>query len=333
MSASTPSFERIDYSLRTNKNIERKLVFEKLSSLSSILSFSDYRYLGFGSLWFVDFVMAHRMLGIRNLCSMEKEVNADRAEFNKPYYSIEIRPGDANRLLAEMPADEWGKPQVVWLDYDGRYDDDARDDCRLVLERGKVGTILIATANAHRGSYRRGAPDVAPPVVNTLREMLGDAVPALLPSGSAADVSETDFPSFLGTSILGHMGSCVRTSGRQTDEMPDRFIPLFNFVHRDNVPMVTVGGLVGSWRMLEDLERHFKAEASDLFQGAACNREMLDLVPITIKEKLSLDSLLPCDEADVQDRASSRGIKLSIDQIMKYRRLYPHFPLFGEMGF
>lgn len=331
--SSGPSFERVDYSLRTNKNIERKLIFERLSALTSIVPFRDYRYMGFGSLWFVDFVMAHRMLGVTQLCSIEREANAGRAEFNKPYFCIDVRPGDSSRVLADMPPDEWNRqPQIVWLDYDGRFDEDARNDCRLVLERGKVGTVLIATANAHRGSYRRGSAEASPPVVKVLRELLGDAVPTELPGGRA-DVGEADFSEFLAKSISNYMGTVVRTSGRHTDEMPDRFVPLFEYVHRDNVPMVTVGGIVAPWRMLELLEKHFKSRATQLFQGAVADRETLDLVPITIKEKLALDSLLPCNEGEIQGRADAKGIKLPIEQVLKYRRLYPHFPLFGEMGF
>lgn len=331
--SAVPSFERIDYSLRTNKNIERKLIFERLSSLSSIVRFQDYRYMGFGSLWFVDFVMAHRMLGVTQLCSIEREANADRAEFNKPYFCIEVRRGDSSRVLSDMSHEEWdSQPQIVWLDYDGRFDEDARNDCRRVLERSKVGTVLIATANAHRGSYRRGSPDASPPVVSVLRELLGDAVPTELPSASI-DVGEADFPAFLARSITNYMGTAVRSSGRHTDEMPDRFIPLFEYVHRDNVPMVTVGGIIAPWRMFESLEAHFQVQAAQLFQGNVAQRELLDLVPITIKEKLALDSLLPCDEFSLQARVDARGIKLSIEQVLKYRRLYPHFPLFGEMGF
>lgn len=332
MSAS-PSFERIDYSLRTNKNIERKLIFERLNSLPPLVNFKDYRYMGFGSLWFVDFVMAHRVLGINHLCSIEREENADRAEFNKPYFCIDVRRGDSSKVLADIPEAEWNeRAQIIWLDYDGRFDSDARDDCKIVLERSKAGSILIATANAHRGSYRRGPADASQPVVSTLRDLFGDSVPAEVPNRSA-DIGESDFPVFLGQCISNFMTASIRASGRHTDGMPDRFIPLFEFVHKDNVPMITVGGLVASWRMIQTFESHFNATATELFEGNATQKDTLDLIPITIKEKIALDSLLPCDDSEIQSRADTRGIKLAKEQILKYRRLYPHFPLFGEMGF
>src|SRR5262249_18751827 len=96
-----PSFERVDYSIRTNKNIERKLVFDRLRTLDAALHFSTYRYMGLGSMWFVDFVLAHRALRINELWSLE-ESNADRAEFNKPYDCIRIIPGTTTTTLEGM---------------------------------------------------------------------------------------------------------------------------------------------------------------------------------------------------------------------------------------
>lgn len=58
------SFERIDYQLRYNKHIERKLVFDILSRAAQRVSFSEHRYLGFGSMWFSDFRLARRLLGL-----------------------------------------------------------------------------------------------------------------------------------------------------------------------------------------------------------------------------------------------------------------------------
>jgi len=49
MSGDRLPLEQFDYSLRTNKNIERKIVFETLLELIPVLPLSTYRYMGFGS--------------------------------------------------------------------------------------------------------------------------------------------------------------------------------------------------------------------------------------------------------------------------------------------
>lgn len=328
----SPSFERIDYSLRTNKNIERKLVFDHLRGLQPPLDFSSYRYLGFGSLWFVDFVLAHRALGIRQLCSIERSENSARAEFNKPYACIEVRPGDATDVIESISDAEWKQPHLAWLDYDGIFDESARKDCERFMERAAAGSIVIVTANGVRQSYKRGTPDNPKPVIETLREQMGDAVPSVVPGG-LADVDQAAFPQFLARTISNFMAGTLRACGREVEGMPARFIPLFEVIHRDGATMVTIGGLIASWRMLTDLEKHFGADANELYDGGGRLDEVLDLIPLTIKEKLALDELLPCEEAQMPARLEASRVRIPADHAIKYRKLYPHFPLFGEMGF
>lgn len=114
-----PSFERFDYLLRSNKQIERKLLFDLLVRSRKFVKYEEYRYLGLGSMWFVDHRMAHRLLGIDHLYSIEKGEHASRAEFNRPYGCIEVWPGDVSDVLKNMPAQDWAQPYVVWLYYDG----------------------------------------------------------------------------------------------------------------------------------------------------------------------------------------------------------------------
>ena len=94
------SFDVVNYSLRPNKNIERKLIFESLRMMDNIFDFSSYRYVGMGSLWFVDFILAHKMLHINNMVSIEMPEYEKRVEFNKPYNCINIEPGDTTTCIA-----------------------------------------------------------------------------------------------------------------------------------------------------------------------------------------------------------------------------------------
>ena len=84
------SFDVVNYTIRPNKNIERKLVFESLRELSTPLGLGDYRYIGLGSPWFIDFLLAHRYLLIRDMICIEFEEHAPRMEFNKPYDCIAV---------------------------------------------------------------------------------------------------------------------------------------------------------------------------------------------------------------------------------------------------
>lgn len=68
-----PSFEKINYSLRPAKNIERKMILEALYRLSSFHSIREYQYIGFGSTFFTDFSLFHKNMGINDLYSIEIE--------------------------------------------------------------------------------------------------------------------------------------------------------------------------------------------------------------------------------------------------------------------
>ena len=61
--------DSINYELRPNKNVERKLFMEMFRRLEKRLNIQDdYRYIGLGGLWFSDFSMIHRMLGTHRPC-------------------------------------------------------------------------------------------------------------------------------------------------------------------------------------------------------------------------------------------------------------------------
>lgn len=327
----TPSFHRVNYSIRANKNIERKLIFDVLMRLPHSFKLARYRYIGFGSMWFVDFIFAHRLLQITSMWSIERERSSARAEFNRPYDCIEVKPGDSSEIFTKMTPEEWAVPFMAWLDYDGRFDTDVHRDCEILLTKAAPGSIVLLTVNAHRDSYRRmDESGQKRPSISTLREMFGDSVPADGVPSEPREVEIRKFPNILSGCILNLMGHIVRTSGRASDGYPYRFAPLFAFEHNDGAPMITVGGMLADRRQVPELENAMGAQADALFSGKAKKTEILDLVPITMKEKLSLDRLLPCSESDFDIRLGDCGVVLDIDQARKYRRFYSHFPVFAE---
>ena len=68
-----PSFDAINYSLRPSKAIQRQLIFEGIRELHGQLLLSDSVYVGLGSVWFTDFVLAHEILNIKHMVSIEED--------------------------------------------------------------------------------------------------------------------------------------------------------------------------------------------------------------------------------------------------------------------
>src|ERR1700761_6192677 len=110
------SFEKINYSLRPNKSIERKMICEAFTRLSLLDHLSNYRYIGMGSAYFADFILFHRNLGMTNLISIEKEESKKaRFEFNKPFSCIDIKYGNSSTVLPNLELEK--SKNIVWLDY------------------------------------------------------------------------------------------------------------------------------------------------------------------------------------------------------------------------
>jgi hypothetical protein len=110
------SFKKFNYGLRPCKQVERKILIEQFQRLSELgYRISDYRYVGFGSVYYVDFIMFHKYLRIRKMDCIEHSTDQRRMRFNKPYrfITLRLRPyADAVTSIRRTI------PYLVWLDYD-----------------------------------------------------------------------------------------------------------------------------------------------------------------------------------------------------------------------
>src|SRR5690242_1898583 len=95
---------RVNYSLRPAKQIERRMLTEAFQRLVEFGALSSYRYIGFGSIQFRDFIMFHKHLGITNMLSIEKDaINKARFEFNLPFSCVSLRIGKSGEVLPTIP--------------------------------------------------------------------------------------------------------------------------------------------------------------------------------------------------------------------------------------
>jgi hypothetical protein len=98
------SFRRIDYSLRPAKHAERRMLCDIFRRLRPFGRIEDYVYVGFGSVWFSDFALFHRALGIKRMISIEQaETARDRIEANKPFQI----PVIYNQSTNVLPTLDW----------------------------------------------------------------------------------------------------------------------------------------------------------------------------------------------------------------------------------
>lgn len=339
---STPSFERFDYLLRTNKHIERKLVFDVLDAAAQTIGFDSHWYLGFGSMWFGDFRLAHRRLGIDKMVSVEYSDYATRAQFNRPFAGVTVAPGDCSAVMTNMSAEEWAQPLVAWLDYDGYLSEDVVKDIDLLLNKAQPNSVVIITVNGARATYRVRKPGGLvlkhETSVGVVEGFLGSGSiptkydPQPTPTGTFSDIAKSTFPEFLTEAIAAYMEHQVVSGARQIDGQRLKFVPLYRLHHRDGADMVTVGGALVTeatetmWQVC--LARNsLLCDASG--QTAYCR---LDLIPVTVKEKIALDECLPDSGSGAAfiAAATASGVALPDVEMAKYRKFYRHFPVFVE---
>ena len=157
------SFRKIDYRLRPGKHAERVMLVDLFKRMR-FAPIETYQYIGFGSVAFVDFRMVHKALGIKDLISIEDtddESERERFRNNNPYAGLMLHFGNSSGVL---PALDYSKRSLVWLDYDGALSRSMANDLAAVGRQAKSGTFVAVT-------FTTAFPPTNPARENELKRM------------------------------------------------------------------------------------------------------------------------------------------------------------------
>src|SRR5436190_20210322 len=107
----------VQYDLRPAKQVERRMVIDACQLLSlANFPIRDYQYTGFGSFYFVDFILFHKLLGIRDMVSVERDTRIKkRIKYNCPFACVELLMTSSTAVIPTLSQD---KKHILWLDYD-----------------------------------------------------------------------------------------------------------------------------------------------------------------------------------------------------------------------
>ena len=318
--------DSINYAIRPNKAVERKLVFEVLSVLSPVFNLAGYRYIGLGAPWFVDVVMAHKVLSISDMISIEKnEILASRARFNKPYACVNVIHGDSESVLRTLDLED--RPSLVWLDYDTGLDGPVLGDLSTLCRRAATGSIIVVSLNAHREQLPtcdENEKEYAT-LADRMRAVAGDLIPPDVPQ---AATQMSGYPPYLASILFDQMHRQLRRAGRTGDIL----LPLFNIGYRDNAPMITVGGVIADTGHVHRIETVLNENDMGGFLDEKRHLK-IGVPPLTFKEKAALDQLMPREHAPTDQEVINIGFRLKTTQIEAYHRFYRYYPMFVEVSF
>ena len=141
MNRPTESYLKVPYDLRIAKQIERRMIIDGLQILSCAgFPIADYQYTGLGSIFFVDFIMFQKFLGIHRMLSIEfsKKIRK-RVKFNRPLGSIRTEHGRIGDFIPHLNKD---LKHFVWLDYDYPIDENVITDVILATSELPCASIL-----------------------------------------------------------------------------------------------------------------------------------------------------------------------------------------------
>ncbi|HBO8844797.1 TPA: O-methyltransferase [Pseudomonas aeruginosa] len=317
------SFRKIDYSLRPAKYAERKMLVEVLRRLAAYQPVEDYSYVGFGSVWFSDFTLFHRALGIRDMVSIEKAENArDRIEANKPF---QIRVEYASSSTA-LPRIDWAKRTIVWLDYDEPLLPSMLQDVRIVATRCMSGSLVAVSVQCVKApeyiAYEReaGLDEQAIGAIERFEQAFGrDRVP---PGTSDDDLVAWSYGKLIRKMIKAEVESAL--GSRNAGEVNIlEFLPICEIEYQDDARMTTLVGLIVDQ---EDKQRYSVCGFDRLdFMSGNNSPIRIEMPKLTVRELRLIEQQLPSNGEDLILGA------IPSSDALKFARMYRYFPNFAVM--
>jgi hypothetical protein len=312
------SYERVHYEFRPAKQVERRMMIHAFHHLMTCgFAINNYRYTGLGSIYFIDFIMFHRYLGIKRFLSVEESSNvAKRIDFNKPFACVNVAVGDVIEHIPHLSPDI---QHILWLDYDHLLTGDVLDAVCMASIQLSPASIFIVTVDAEPPGCPQDGPTKWNP--NVWRDyFVQEAEQYLWAKSTVADFAREKL-----LQVNARLIDCA-ISKALVARPEVMFLPLFNFTYADGHRMLSLGGMIGT----KEHERQLKSldyKTLCFLRKSLTGRPYEIIVPkVTRKERLYLDHEMPCE-----DNWTPTDFELSSSEVAAYRRIYQYYPAYTEM--
>jgi hypothetical protein len=315
------SFKQFDYSLRPSKQVERKMMIEILLKLSQAdYRINEYRYVGFGSVSYVDFVMFHKYLFMEDMTCIEWSRIPRRMRFNKPFKFIDLK---LQPLSMYIPAMKVNRKYLAWFDYDRALDPDMLQDIDDSLIRMAPGSVLIVTVDARPRLPKDLFPDDDIDAMTAVERehFTVDAYKDWFKLYRAAEITGVDIS---GPHAAALFYQIIRA--RIDETLASRrlmFIQLFNYIYSDGAPMLTVGGMLGTKD--DQIRLRDAGILKHRFVRKQTKSLRISVPPLTLREKYWLDSRLHKDLL-----VAHLVFELESDLLKNYKTFYREYPTYIE---
>jgi hypothetical protein len=295
----------VDYRIRPAKQAERNMIRELVGRLERMRPVTDFRYVGMGSIYFVDFAMIHRNFGIRDMTSIEQRQDIlERCRFNKPYDCISILE---KSVASALPYLRSASPTVMWLDYTGATD------------AGRLQEVAVAAADLAPPSLLFVTTDVTVPSEGErlawFRKHFGNRDASRITA--PAVINRKRYPLLM----WDYLDAAFR-DGVANRPGHAQYEQLLHVRYADGADMLTVGGLI-----YDDPEALSRCDFGSLpYVKAGREPYHLRVPRLTYRERAALDQLLP--DGDLNGAPAG----LEMPDVTAYAELYRYAPFFADVN-
>jgi len=317
MSSTGKSYEKVHYEFRPAKQVERWMLLNAFQELRNCgYAISNYEYTGLGSIYFVDFALFHRYLGLTRMTSVEGDADiTDRVDFNCPYKLIKVVHDDISAQISRLSTE---RRHILWLDFDS------------ILTKELLGTVQLAASQLSVQSILLVTIDVEPPgrpedgltrwnPTTWMRHYREEAGAHFWHGISRRDFARDKLPATNARIVQAVIDEGLR-------ERDAAFIGMFSFLYADGHKMLSVGGMIGG---VEDKRRIKSLNRKELFfmRDKITDEPFLIRVPlVTRKERHYLDQNMPC-----RANWSPSEFEMKAADVKDYRAIYRYYPAYTEM--
>jgi len=305
------SYNVINYSLRPAKHIERKMIAEYLNRLTVFGKLSSYRYIGFGSLYFTDFILFHRSMGFTDMLSIEQDTSSkSRFEFNRPFKCVKLDFRHSSEVLAELA---WTKKTIIWLDYDGQLNKGCLSDIAEFFSKATTGSVFMISINAE---FNKSSIDA----FKNFEEAIGKEN---MPIGvTVKDMRGAGAGKVLRKIIINQIEKTL--SARNGVLLPQHkmnFAQMLNFQYADGARMLTIGGVIWKNSQAAILQNNPWDDLS--FIRKSDEPYVIDAPCLTLKEIRYLEAHLP-----IGTEKTKREPLVPKEINEKYAKVYRYYPMY-----
>ena len=301
------------YHLRPNKSIDRHIMIEAILRLEKHASLDEFTYFGLGGPYLEDFRALYDACQDIQMVSIERDENVfARQQFHKPCSTLKLCMIDLDDFIGDYEPN--GRKCIFWLDCNDLNNGNI-ENYMMLLQRAVVGSVIKITLPMKIDMSSDGRDEF-----KTVFEeyLINPDVNIPIERNGIANL-------FL--SILR-----VATEKTLPGSLKKGFLPVNAFTYSDGTPMLTLTGIL--------VDRDDESSMRDIFSGWKfadfkwSDPRMIQVPILSTKERLRLQSVLPCEVSAGQVLADTLGYRLNrkdrdnrkqLEFYAEFHRQYPYF--------